>query len=86
MDRYYQISMYYETNPIISDSQSAEINTCNIKRAIRHLVSGMVILDGTAFRINSINDFIDRVSDLCDCDKAELIDYAGKVLENSALY
>ena len=76
MKGYCQISMFNEENPIISDTQSKKTNTDNIKRAIRHLSSGLIMLNGTAYRKDNVNEFIDKAAELCDCDRVELIEYA----------
>lgn len=75
-ERYYQISLYNEKNPIISDSQSADENTDSIKTAIDNMFKRhIVMIDGEMFKISEYQRFIDRVSALCECDVNSLIEY-----------
>lgn len=77
--KYYPILLYkpdYENKPIISEQQSIEENTENLKRAIRHMFdSHPVLLDGIAYRTSNINEFIKSASTLCQCDKEMLEEY-----------
>lgn len=72
--KYYQISLYQTENPVISEAQTTEENTENIKVAMAHLAYGhLVMLDGVIFHgITAMQQFIEKARQICECDIKEL--------------
>lgn len=63
-------------NPIIAENQSVEENTENIKTAISEIKRGhLAILESELYDKYSIDKFIEKVTQLCDCNKEELMEY-----------
>lgn len=74
--KYCQICLYRMENPIIAENQSVEENTENIKTAISEIKRGhLAILESELYDKYSIDKFIEKVTQLCDCNKEELMEY-----------
>lgn len=74
--KYCQICLYRMENPIIAENQSIDENTANIKIAISEIKRGhLAMLEGELYDKYSIDKFIEKVTQLCDCNKEELMEY-----------
>lgn len=74
--KYTQIGLYRRENPIIAANQSIEENTANIKTAISEIRNGhLAMLNGVIYDNDSIDKFINIITQLCDCNKEELTDF-----------